>query len=212
MKKRIFISAIILSIVYGFLPVAQGLAAVPRLNSGDLISDGSDICRLLGEAEGICQEFLRFIESNRVTGQTGNSISMFEWLDENLGGQLQVVDLQQSSASLQSANMQPLQVHVFVVKDDQSIASQSTGRAYELFVIVLDQKNNPVPGAKVDYVVEYVDHRETHSMPQLTNTDGIVSTQFHVDLLPNYQMVKVGVLVNSKEQQKNAGAAFWGGY
>jgi hypothetical protein len=25
-------------------------------------------------------------------------------------------------------------------------------------------------------------------------------------------MVKVGVLVNSNEQQKNAGTAFWGGY
>ncbi len=167
---------------------------------------------MFGKAQAVCRQFLSFLESNQSIGQGIDSTSVFEWLDENIGGQLQIVQLSPSSGAAKAADALPMQVHVFVVKDDQAVSSQTSGRDYQLFVIVLDENNKPIPGAKVDYVVEYVDRRETHAMPLPTNADGIVSTHFHVDLLPTYQMVKVGVLVNTAEQQKNAGTAFWGGY
>lgn len=212
MLKRLFVCTLLAFIAFALAPAMPAIPAPAADAAAQVGFDDEDICRFFGDAQDVCRRFLKFIEANRAPGQKGISSTVFDWLDDNVGSQLQIVDLQQSSASANAEQSAAFQVHVFVVKDDKPLTNQTAGREYQLYVIVLDKENQPVPGAKIDYVVEYVDHRETNSIPQPTNADGIAFTRFRVDMLPTYQMVEVGVLVNANKQRQNAGTAFWGGY
>lgn len=177
-------------------------------------STNTPMCRAFPNGKSVCYAFLQFYDGHNGEVYFGTPISdteyldgrlvqyfehaRMEWLPERPAGQRVVMtELGRIDYAIRigsgpggsSSTGKPIRLtaHAFT-----AAPVLPSGAKQQVFIVVNDQKGNPVPDANVIITARYPDgHEENYRPTHLTNADGFTSIVFTVDDVDPNQVVEI---------------------
>lgn len=182
-------------------------------------STNSNMCRQFSNGKSVCFAFLQFYDNFNGAKYFGQPLSNTEFMDGRLvqyfervrmewrnemptGQKVVLTELGQidfdhrvADPTLRRAeasdNIKLIEPQVYAFTARPLLAS---GQEQQIFVLVRDQYENPLPGAQVMITVVYPDgHSESRRPEGLTNADGFTLDRFTVQHVDPNQVIQIQV-------------------